>query len=170
MLPRKKLEIWGLQTAWNALKMSILPSPCYFCIILNILQSHQADLFLMLRKLMLYSFCASRCRKLLLVFTRVFRETLCKKSYSCNTCTARFSVKPAPICTIYRCTFWIVGDRWNRTVFCFSDLQPWSSTWSIKPLACKAGARSVYLGKPSEPRLASPFSDLVLGQNTAKQI
>ena len=29
MLPQKKLEIWGLQTAGNALKLSILPSPCY---------------------------------------------------------------------------------------------------------------------------------------------
>ena len=37
MLPRKKLEIWALQTAGNALKLLILPSPCYFCIILNIL-------------------------------------------------------------------------------------------------------------------------------------
>ena len=45
MLPRKKLDIWGLQTAGNALKLPILPSPCYFCIILNILRSHQADLF-----------------------------------------------------------------------------------------------------------------------------
>ena len=33
----KKLEIGGLQTAGNALKLSILPSPCHFCIILNIL-------------------------------------------------------------------------------------------------------------------------------------
>ena len=34
MLPRKKItEIWNLQTAGNALKLSILPSPCYFCII-----------------------------------------------------------------------------------------------------------------------------------------
>ena len=46
MLPgKKKIEIWGLQTAGNALNLSILPSPCYFCIILNILRSHQADLF-----------------------------------------------------------------------------------------------------------------------------
>ena len=45
MLPRKKLEIRGLQSAGNALKLSILPSPCYFCIILNILRSHKADLF-----------------------------------------------------------------------------------------------------------------------------
>ena len=37
MLPRKKLEIWALQTAGNALKLLILPSSCYFCIILNIL-------------------------------------------------------------------------------------------------------------------------------------
>ena len=43
--PGKKIEIWGLQTAGNALKWSILPSPCYFCNILNILRSHQADLF-----------------------------------------------------------------------------------------------------------------------------
>ena len=41
----EKLEIWGLQTAGNALKLSILPSPCYFCIVLKILWSHQADLF-----------------------------------------------------------------------------------------------------------------------------
>ena len=41
----KITEIWGLQTAGNALKLSILPSPCYFSIILNILRSHQADLF-----------------------------------------------------------------------------------------------------------------------------
>ena len=45
ILPRKKLGIWGLQTAGNAVKLSILASPCYFCIILNILRSHQADLF-----------------------------------------------------------------------------------------------------------------------------
>ena len=45
ILPRKKLGIWGFQTAGNALKLSILASPCYFCIILNILRSHQADLF-----------------------------------------------------------------------------------------------------------------------------
>ena len=32
MLPRRKLEICGLQTAGDALKLSILPSPCYFCI------------------------------------------------------------------------------------------------------------------------------------------
>ena len=43
--PGKKLDIWGLQTAGNALKLSILPSPGYFCIILNILRSHQAVLF-----------------------------------------------------------------------------------------------------------------------------
>ena len=41
MIPWKKLAIWGLQTAGNAPKLSILPSPCYFCIILNILRSHQ---------------------------------------------------------------------------------------------------------------------------------
>ena len=45
MLPRKKIEIWGLQTAGNALKLLIFSSPCYFCIVLNILRSHQADLF-----------------------------------------------------------------------------------------------------------------------------
>ena len=45
ILPWKKEEIWSIQTAENALKLSILPSPCYFCIILNILRSHQADLF-----------------------------------------------------------------------------------------------------------------------------
>ena len=43
--PGKKLEIRDLQTVGNALKLSILPSPCYFCIILNILRSHQSDLF-----------------------------------------------------------------------------------------------------------------------------
>ena len=30
MLPRAKLEIWGLQTAGDALIVSILPSPRYF--------------------------------------------------------------------------------------------------------------------------------------------
>ena len=29
----KKIKIWGLQTAGNVLKLSILTSPCYFCII-----------------------------------------------------------------------------------------------------------------------------------------
>ena len=45
MLPRKKLEIRGLQTAGNAFKLSILTPPRYFCMILNLLRSHQADLF-----------------------------------------------------------------------------------------------------------------------------
>ena len=45
MLPQKKFEIWGLQTAGNALKLLILPSLCYICMILNLLRSHQADLF-----------------------------------------------------------------------------------------------------------------------------
>ena len=45
MLPRTKIEIWGIQTAGNTLKLSILPSPRYFCIILNLLRSHQADFF-----------------------------------------------------------------------------------------------------------------------------
>ena len=43
--PVKKIEILGLQTAGNALKLSILPSPRYFCIILNLLRSHKVDLF-----------------------------------------------------------------------------------------------------------------------------
>ena len=38
-------RIEDLQTAGNALKMLISPSLCYFCIILNILRSHKADLF-----------------------------------------------------------------------------------------------------------------------------
>ena len=45
MLPRKKIEICGLQTAGKAFRLSILASPRYFCIILNLLRSHQADLF-----------------------------------------------------------------------------------------------------------------------------
>ena len=45
MLPQKKIRNLRSSTAGNALKLSILPSPCYFCIILNILRSHQADLF-----------------------------------------------------------------------------------------------------------------------------
>ena len=45
MLSRKKLEICGLQTAGNAFKLSILTPPRYFCIILNLLRSHQEDLF-----------------------------------------------------------------------------------------------------------------------------
>ena len=36
MLLQKKVEIGGLQTTGNALKLSILPSPRHFCIILNI--------------------------------------------------------------------------------------------------------------------------------------
>ena len=40
-----KIEISGFETAGNALKLSILPSPHYFSIILNLLRSHQADLF-----------------------------------------------------------------------------------------------------------------------------
>ena len=42
--PRKKLEIWGLQTAGNAFKLSILPPRRQFCTISNLLRSHQADL------------------------------------------------------------------------------------------------------------------------------
>ena len=45
MLSRKKLEICGLQTAGNAFKLSILTPPRYFCIILNLLRSHQEDIF-----------------------------------------------------------------------------------------------------------------------------
>ena len=46
MLPWKKLEIWGLPTAGNAFKLSILSSPPhYFRIILNLLWSHQVDIF-----------------------------------------------------------------------------------------------------------------------------
>ena len=43
--PEKKLEICGLQTAGYVLKLSILSPPRYFCIILNLLRSHQADHF-----------------------------------------------------------------------------------------------------------------------------
>ena len=43
--PKKRIEICGPQIARNALKQSMLPSPCYFCIILNLLRSHQTDLF-----------------------------------------------------------------------------------------------------------------------------
>ena len=35
MLLQKKVEIGGLQTTGNALKLSILPPPRHFCIILN---------------------------------------------------------------------------------------------------------------------------------------
>ena len=45
MLLRKKLEICGLQTAGNAMKLSILPPLRYFCISLNLLRSHQGDHF-----------------------------------------------------------------------------------------------------------------------------
>ena len=48
MLPGKKLEIWGSQTAGNALKLSILPPPRYFCIILNLLRSYQGGPFWLL--------------------------------------------------------------------------------------------------------------------------
>ena len=41
----KNLEISGLQTVGNAAKLSILPSLRYIWVILNFLQSHQADLF-----------------------------------------------------------------------------------------------------------------------------
>ena len=44
-LGKKKIETRGLQNAGNALKLSIIPSPRYFCNILNILRPHQADLF-----------------------------------------------------------------------------------------------------------------------------
>ena len=43
--PKKlKFKIFKLLEL-NALKLSILPLPRYFCIILNLLRSHQADLF-----------------------------------------------------------------------------------------------------------------------------
>ena len=43
--PKKlKFEIFKLLEL-NALKLSILPSPRYFCIILNLLRSHQVDHF-----------------------------------------------------------------------------------------------------------------------------
>ena len=45
MLSRKKLDIRGLQTAGNAFQLSILTPRRYFCFILNLLPSHQADLF-----------------------------------------------------------------------------------------------------------------------------
>ena len=45
MLPWKKIEIWDLQTAGNAFKLLILPPPRCFCIISNLLLSHQADFF-----------------------------------------------------------------------------------------------------------------------------
>ena len=43
--PLEKIEISGFQTAGNALKLTILPSPHYFSLILNLLRSDQADLF-----------------------------------------------------------------------------------------------------------------------------
>ena len=45
MLHGKKIEIRGLQTAGNAFKLSILPLLRYFCNILNLLRSYQADPF-----------------------------------------------------------------------------------------------------------------------------